>query len=475
MRTQIAKRAPGLIGVLLLNACALAQQTSAPANHVAGHIDPRIARQIDSILAIDNHAHPVLPPPNDATDREFDALPVDNMEPETDTMAWRPDNPQLLAAWKALWGFVPAGGLPLNQSDRKRLTAARQLTRLQHVGSYDAWLLDRAGIGTMLANRVAMGPGLYAGRFDWVPYADALLFPLNNSGLAAENPDRALFFPMEDKLRARYLAAQGKQAVPPTLDEYLDEVVLPTLRQQRRNGAVAEKFEVAYLRSFDFADVSKADAARVYAHWALRVGPGAAPDPAEYKQLQDFLFRFIAAECGRLGMAVHLHTMAGGGGYFHVAGANPLLLEPVFDDPRLRKTNFVMLHGGWPFVREAGALLQKPNVYLDISQQDLSFSPRTLAGWLREWLETYPDKVLFATDGYPYSDAMGWEESTWMAAHNGREALGLALTGMVDDGEISRDRAAQIVRLVLRENAEGIYGSQPAPNIVKSSAGYRTH
>ena len=54
-------------------------------------------------------------------------------------------------------------------------------------------------------------------------------------------------------------------------------------------------------------------------------------------------------------MAVHLHTAAGAGGYFDVAGANPLHLELVLNDPALRKTNFVMVHGGWPFTREIGA------------------------------------------------------------------------------------------------------------------------
>jgi predicted TIM-barrel fold metal-dependent hydrolase len=150
--------------------------------------------------------------------------------------------------------------------------------------------------------------------------------------------------------------------------------------------------------------------------------------------------------------------MSGGGRYFGIAGANPLLLEPLFNDARLQNTRFVLLHGGWPFVREAGALLQKPNVYLDISQQSLTFSPRTLAGWLREWLETYPDKVLFGTDGYPFSDSMGWEESAWIASHNARSALGLALTGMLRDGEIDRERADALAKQVLSANAEKLYG-----------------
>jgi hypothetical protein len=36
-----------------------------------------------------------------ATDREFDALPADSLEPQTDPVALRPDYPLLGAAWKA--------------------------------------------------------------------------------------------------------------------------------------------------------------------------------------------------------------------------------------------------------------------------------------------------------------------------------------------------------------------------------------
>ena len=433
-------------------------QTRIPAaaeNGVTHDIDPEIAAQIYTTKAIDNHAHPVLPPPNDKTDRDFDALPVDNMEPATDVVAWRADNPQLLAAWKALWNFdVPTNFHgPLDAEGMKRLQAAREVVKAREGVHYDEWVLDQANIGVMVANRVVMGAGVQEPRFRWVPYADALLFPFDNSVLAAQTPDKKLFFPLEDRLRMRYLGAVGLKRVPSTLQEYLTQVVTPTLERQRAGGAIAEKFEVAYLRAFDFADPSEQDAARVYAKWVGK----AAPDSAEYKVLQDFLFRYIAAECGRLGMAVHLHTLSGGGGYFGIAGANPLLLEPLFNDARLRRTNFVLLHGGWPFVHEAGALLQKTNVYLDLSQEALMFPPRTLATWLREWLETYPDKVLFGTDGYALSDAAGWEETTWIANRNGREALALALTGMVRDGEISRVRAGAIAEKVLRGTASTLY------------------
>jgi uncharacterized protein len=421
-------------------------------HHGRGHaIDPEIAKTIDSIPAIDNHAHPVLAPPLDATEREFDALPVENLEPQSDPVALRPDYPPLAQAWKALYGLDLRP--PLDAAGLSRLKEARDHVRQEQGEHYPVWVLDQAHIGTMLANRVAMGRGVEPPRFLWVPYIDALLFPLDNSGVAAASPDRQQFFALEDQLRRRYLSAVGLSVPPPSLDAYLKQVITATLERQKAGGAVAEKFEVAYLRSFDFTDPPREQAEKTYGRWVH----GGVPDANDYKVLQDFLFRYIAAECGRLGMAVHLHAMAGGGSYFSIAGVNPLLLEPVFNDPRLRKTHFVLLHGGWPYVREIGALLQKPNVWLDISGQDLLMTPATESQWLREWLEFEPEKVLFATDGYPYSGEMGWAESAWIASRNGREALGLALTRMLRDGDVSRDRAREIARLVLRGNAESLY------------------
>lgn len=417
-------------------------------------VDPGIAQYISTIWAVDNHAHPVLAPPLDETDREFDALPATSLEPQSDPVALRPDFPLLGAAWKALYDFDTPP--PLDAAGLARLKAARERVKTQQGENYPAWVLDKAKIGTMLANRVAMGRGVEPPRFRWVPYVDALLFPFDNSGLAAVSPDRKTFFGLEDQVRAKYFKQAGISGPPATLDEYLSQVVTPILEQQKAGGAVAEKFEVAYLRSFDFSDPPRAQVENIYSKWVK----GGVPDAAEYKLLQDFLFRYIAMECGRLGMAVHLHAMAGAGSYFSITGVNPLLLEPLFNDPRLRKTNFVLLHGGWPYVREIGALLQKPNVYLDISSQDLIIPSHTEAIWLREWLEMQPQKVLFGTDGYAYTDEMGWPEATWIASQDARRALAISLTGMLQDNEISRERANEIARMVLRGNAEALYRFQ---------------
>jgi len=406
-------------------------------------VDPQLGAEIAKIKAIDNHAHPVRPPFDGLPkDTEFDALPVDVMDPYTEPVRTREGSPVVVEAWRELFGLSQAAEV----QQRKR-----QLLHEKGDG-YANWVLDQLGIETMLANRVAMGRGLAAPRFLWVPFVDALLFPLNNSSLAGENSDRRTFFADEDILRERYLKDCALPQTPATLDEYLANVVTTTLERQKRAGAVAVKYEAAYLRSLEFDNVGRDEARQIYSHWR-----NSAPPEATYKKLQDHIFRYIAAECGRLGLAVHIHAAYGAGGYFHVGGANPMLLESVLNDPKLRKTNFVMLHGGWPFTREVAALLSKPNAYADFSEQTFMNYPRTVAQDIREWLERAPEKVLFATDAYPFSEEMGWEEAGWVAATTGRQALGAALTCMMNDGEITRERALEMARMVLRENARKLY------------------
>jgi predicted TIM-barrel fold metal-dependent hydrolase len=417
----------GLIAALLLSGCTRT---------------PEIAAEIEHIRAIDNHAHPVRAVASGEQDREFDALPVDNMEPSSDPMYLRPGDPGVIAAWRSLFGGPPGAA-----------RAKKQSTMQEKSDGYPAWVLDQMGVDVMLANRVEMGRGIQPPRFLWVPFADALMFPLNNSRLAERNSDRKAFFADEETLLRRYLKDSGLSAPPSNLSEYLARLVTPTLERQKRSGAVAEKFEAAYLRSLDFDKVDRAAAERVYAQFLAKSASG----DVEYKMLQDYLFRYIAAECGRLGMVVHIHTMAGAGSYFDVRGASPLLLESVLNDHELRKTNFVMVHGGWPFTREITTLLEKPNAYLDYSAQSLLLPPATLAQTLREWLEWVPEKVMFGTDAYPYSDEMGWEESGWIAARRGREALAIALTAMMRDDGVSRDRASELARMVLRDNARKLY------------------
>ena len=414
--------------------------------------DPALMSEIRKIRAVDNHSHPPRVVADGERDDEFDALPCDPLEPTAPNTVTRPENPQFLAAWKALWGYAYD-----DRSDAhvKELLAAKNKIRQEQGDNYPAWVLDRLGIDMEFANRVAMGRGLDAAHYRWVPFDDALLFPLNNDALAAETPDRKFFFGRENMLLVRYRRELGVAAIPATLADYVSRVVTPELDRQKKDGAVAIKFEAAYLRSLDFEPASERDAAVIYAQIHAHNG---SPAKDEYTRLQDYLFRTIAVETGRLGLPVHIHTGAGCGGYFYLKGSNPLLLESVLNDERLRKTTFVLLHGGaGAFSREISVLLMKPNVYTDLSEQTWLESPHRLAEVLRDWMEWYPEKILFGTDLSPGSGAYDWEEVGWQTSQTARQALGIALTGMLRDGEITLPRANEIARMVLRENALRLY------------------
>lgn len=413
--------------------------------------DPQLLAEIQKIKAIDNHSHPPRLTSANETDDEFDALPCDPLEPSDPPTTDRPENPDYLAAWKALYGYKYEDK---TQAHIAELLARKKQIREQQGDNYSAWVLDQLGIETELANRIALGRGLTAPHFRWVPFDDALLFPLSNRELAQASPDRKFFFSREDMLLARYKKELGVNAQPGSLDDYLKSVVTPELEKQKQQGAVAIKFEAAYLRSLQFEPAGRAEVAGVYAKY---IGEGT-PPAADYTHLQDFLFRYIAAEAGRLNLPVHIHTGAGCGTYFNLYGSEPMRLESVFNDPALRKTKFVMLHGGsGPFTREIGYLLMKPNVYADFSEQTWMTSTRALSQVIRDWLEWYPEKVLFGTDLYPGKDEYDWEEIGYQATESARKALAIALTGMMQDGEISRDRAIELAHMAVHDNAAKLY------------------
>lgn len=413
-------------------------------------VDSSLAAYVASIRAIDTHAHPMRPVAIGApADSEYDALPLDGIPPFGFPHRLTTDDPVWQRAQLALYG------IPIAMPDSARklaLDAAVKRNITKRGLHFPDWALDQAGVDVMFANRIAMGPGLGPPRFRWIAFVDALMLPLDTRA-EGRTPDTRVLYPKENKLLRRYLHDLGITHVPGTLTEYVRGVVTPTLRRQRAAGAIAVKFEAAYLRPLDFDDPDSALAARVYAHYSA----GGTPTHAEYKALEDYLFRVIAREAGRLGMSVQIHSLETFGSYYQSAGAAPHLLEAAFNDSTLRGTNFVVIHGGWPLVNETQALLAKPNVYTDISAMDLILSPTELARVLRQWLGEFPDKVLYGSDAFDGGTGQGWEQVAWVGSTTARRGLDIALTGMMRDGEISRSRAEALARMVLRENAIAAY------------------
>jgi uncharacterized protein len=402
----------------------------------------QLRHQIADIPAFDNHGHPGLP-----EDSDVDAMqiPADSSLP----LRLRAENPEFVAAAQALFHYPYSD---LSPEHAAVLVQEKQRLRQSLGDRYFSHILDQVGIETAVANRVAMPSYLEPSRFLWVFFLDPLLFPLNNEGFASKNPDLKLNLPLEEKLRQRYLSEVGLNRVPDGFADYL-AIMSRILQMKRTAGAVGTKFEIAYFRPLRFSDPTRETAERIYRKY---VHGGVVPD-SDYSELQDFLFRYLLEESGRLHLPVQIHTAVGGGDYFNLTGGNIMNLENILRDPRFENVTFVLLHGGFPQEREAIWLAARKNVYLDSSLMELFLYPEEFKHSLRLWLETFPEKVVFGSDTFPISDVTGAEEFYWLAAESTRSALAGALAEMIAEKEITEAQALALARGYLHDNAAHLY------------------
>jgi hypothetical protein len=436
-----------VLAIAFLFASATALHGQASPNMAPGYQQTydRLLRQIRQIPIFDDHGHPGF-----AEDTDVDAMASSPSHPPVRLQS---DNPELIDASKALFDYPYSDN---NPDHLKWLVAKKAELRQTYPGyQYFDRILDQLNVQTMMANRVALGDYLDPKRFHWVFFVDSFLFPLDNSDLTARNIDLGVYVPLQEKLLKRELSQAGLSAVPKTFPAWL-AFVSKILEQNRAHGGVSLKFEIAYFRTLHFDDPPESAAASIY----NRYNAGGKPSAADRALFEDFMFRYLLREAGRLHLAVQIHTAVGTGDFFSVTGGNVLNLENVLRDPRYSNVKFVLLHGGYPFQNQAIWLVARDNVYLDSSLMGLYLYPADLAEVLRHWLLLYPDKVVFGSDAFPFSEAIGAEESDWLAIESARKALAAALSRMILNGEVSEQRALQFAHGYLHDNAAHIY---PAP------------
>lgn len=402
----------------------------------------RLLPLVSRIKIFDHHAHPALP-----GDADVDIAPP---PPGASPLRLRDDNPETSAAAHALFGFPYAD---MKGAHGAWLVDRKAAMKRQYPGAkYFNQILDRLGIETSAANRVAMADYLDPARFKWVFFVDCFMFPFDNSAWA-RNPDLAVYMPLQTKLLRQYAdELRMISPLPPTLADYVS-FLKRSLEENKRRGGIAVKFEASYFRSLAFGDPGTDAAAAVYTKYRQ----GGTPSADEYTVFQDFVFRQIVTAAGELRLPVHIHTSVGGGDYFNLRGVNVLNLENVLRDPRYKTTTFVLIHGGYPFDREAIFLAAMPNVYLDSSATELILYPTEFKNVLRRWLEVFPEKVTFGTDAFPYNEALGVEEVYWIGVRTARTSLAAALAEMIAAGEIPESRALPIARDYLHDTAARLY------------------
>jgi hypothetical protein len=411
----------------------------------AGKIYERLLKQIDQIPIYDNHSHATFP---DDSDMDAMASPPD----ESTVMRLRDTNPEFVTAAKALFGYPFEDFQP---EHAKWLIDKKKAQEKEGGTAYFDGILDALNVETCLANRVAMAPYLDPKRFHWVFFVDSFLFPFNNHAQAAKNGDLGVYMPLQEKVLQRYMKQENVSALPADLKGY-EEFVRHTIQDNRKQGGVAMKFEAAYFRSLYFSDPPHERAEVIYAKYHA----GGVPGENEYRTFQDYIFRVLIDEAGELKLPVHFHSAVGIGDYFGLRSGNPLNLENVLRDPRYSKVNFVLIHGGYPYTLEMIWLTAAKNVYTDSSLVGYYVYPSELKNILKQWISLYPEKIMFGSDAFPFNEAVGAEETFWLAVRSARTAVAAALTELVAEGAVSEEKALELARMYLHDNAAKLYGGK---------------
>ena len=225
---------------------------------------------------------------------------------------------------------------------------------------------------------------------------------------------------------------------PKTLDDY--EAALRRVIARRRPDIAALKCASAYERGIDFG--VKGDRAAAAAAW------GTPPDritPAARKAFGDYVFHVALDAAAEHALPVQVHT-----GLACLAWSNPLLLEPTI--AARRDVRFVLFHGGYPWVREIGALAHNHgNVVIDLCWLPLISTTAAVAA-LHEYMEIAFDAGIFTWGGDNWTS-----EESLGAAMALEHVLERVLSEKVDAGYLRVDDAEAFIERVMWRNAEEIY------------------
>ena len=132
--------------------------------------------------------------------------------------------------------------------------------------------------------------------------------------------------------------------------------------------------------------------------------------------------------------------------------ANPLNFRPLLQSGKYAHVPWVLLHQGYPYVREAGYLASiYGNVYTDLSLA-IPFAVSEADSLLTQLLGLAPtSKLLYASDGFSVPELF------WLGAKVGRAGLERVLGFQVDSGVLSVSEAHAAAEQILFRNSERLY------------------
>ncbi|PFH49306.1 hypothetical protein AMATHDRAFT_41638 [Amanita thiersii Skay4041] len=171
----------------------------------------------------------------------------------------------------------------------------------------------------------------------------------------------------------------------------------------------------------------------------------------QYKALNDYVVRACLAVAQTTDKPVQFHTGLGDND-ITLTLSSPAHLQPLIK--AFPSAKFVILHGSYPFTREAGYLTAVyQNVFFDFGEVFPFVSGHGQREVVRQVLELSPtNKIMWSTDGHY------WPETYYLATIQARKALYDVLSETVHSEELTESQAVDIIKKVLFTNANRIYG-----------------
>jgi hypothetical protein len=229
------------------------------------------------------------------------------------------------------------------------------------------------------------------------------------------------------------------------------EAFVATVEGARRAGHVGLKSIIAYRTGLDIRQTSQADAAQAFRQVKERARRAGTIRLAD-KPLNDYLVLRALEVAEKQALPFQFHTGLGDRD-LDMLSANPLHMRPLFESSQYQHVPFVLLHAGYPYVRELGYLASLyANVWMDVGLAIPFATLEIPAVWRQALSLTATSKVLFSTDAHSLPDIY------WLTARWGRQGLARVLDELVALGAFTGREALESAHQILHGNAEKLYG-----------------
>ena len=225
----------------------------------------------------------------------------------------------------------------------------------------------------------------------------------------------------------------------------------------KNNGAVGLKTVIAYITGLEVQrhplnEVSSsyknmAEKAKSAESWQSILTPS-----KEVKAVMDHFVFLTAEKSVELDVPLQIHVGMGDAPIIDLRIANPILLHDFITDDSLKNAKLILTHGGYPWIEEAGFLVNSyPNVFLDLSET-IPFISIGIADKLMKLFEMTPtNKIMYGSDGYNIPELF------WISAIETKRALSRVLNELVESDTIDVDWALEIAEQILSKNTKRIY------------------